>query len=141
MVVQRPIDEEKIANLPIRKDFLGRVKEICSNYEVRLCELCFFRTLSNLRRERMVNTMFDEELDTTEDEPQPGAALRLREFETIRLGSRRLTLPKMAFTVDACDLAGLLIPHVAEPLWVAQKLLCLTALLQKETVWRCFLRP
>src|SRR3546814_6428341 len=31
MVVQKPIDEEKIANLPIRKDFLGRVKEICSN--------------------------------------------------------------------------------------------------------------
>ncbi len=31
-------------------------------------ELCFFRTLSALRRERMVNTMFDEEPDTKEDE-------------------------------------------------------------------------
>jgi len=30
-------------------------------YEVHLCEFCFFRTLSGLRRERMVNTMFDEE--------------------------------------------------------------------------------
>ncbi len=29
-------------------------------YEVRLCEPCFFRTLSALSRERMVNTMFDE---------------------------------------------------------------------------------
>lgn len=37
-------------------------------YEVHLCELCFFRTLSALRRERMVNTMFDEEPDTTEGE-------------------------------------------------------------------------
>jgi len=37
-------------------------------YEVHLCELCFFRTLSALRRERMVNTMFDEEPDTQEDE-------------------------------------------------------------------------
>ncbi|MBM3105874.1 hypothetical protein IIE18_12060 [Pseudomonas sp. V1] len=37
-------------------------------YEVRLCEFCFFRTLSHLRRERMVNTMFDEEPDTAEDE-------------------------------------------------------------------------
>lgn len=37
-------------------------------YEVHLCEFCFFRTLSALRRERMVNTMFDEEPDTTEGE-------------------------------------------------------------------------
>ncbi|MHC3748965.1 hypothetical protein ACYKDZ_08785 [Stutzerimonas stutzeri] len=37
-------------------------------YEVHLCEPCFFRTLSHLRRERMVNTMFDEEPDTAEDE-------------------------------------------------------------------------
>lgn len=37
-------------------------------YEVHLCELCFFRTLSALRRERMVNTMFDEESITTENE-------------------------------------------------------------------------
>lgn len=29
-------------------------------YEVHLCEACFFSTLSNLRRERMVNTMFDD---------------------------------------------------------------------------------
>lgn len=37
-------------------------------YEVHLCEPCFFRTLSTLRRERMVNTMFDETPDTTDDE-------------------------------------------------------------------------
>lgn len=37
-------------------------------YEVHLCEPCFFRTLSALRRERMVNTMFDEEPSTIEDE-------------------------------------------------------------------------
>ena len=29
-------------------------------YEVHLCELCFFRTLSGLKRERMVNTMFSD---------------------------------------------------------------------------------
>ena len=27
-------------------------------YEVHLCELCFYRTLAGLKRERMVNTMF-----------------------------------------------------------------------------------
>ena len=32
-------------------------------YEVRLCESCFFRTLSGLRRERMVNTMFNKEAE------------------------------------------------------------------------------
>ena len=32
-------------------------------YEVHLCECCFFRTLSGLRRERMVNTMFNEETE------------------------------------------------------------------------------
>lgn len=37
-------------------------------YEVHLCESCFFRTLAMLRRERMVNTMFDEEPNNTEDE-------------------------------------------------------------------------
>lgn len=37
-------------------------------YEVHLCEPCFFRTLAMLRRERMVNTMFDDELDTNQDE-------------------------------------------------------------------------
>ncbi len=36
-------------------------------YEVRLCELCFFRTLSALRRELLVNTMFDAP-SNTEDE-------------------------------------------------------------------------
>lgn len=35
-------------------------------YEVHLCEPCFFLTLSTLRRERMVNTMFDETPDTTD---------------------------------------------------------------------------
>ena len=30
-------------------------------YEVHLCEPCFFRTISGLRRERMVNTMFSDE--------------------------------------------------------------------------------
>lgn len=37
-------------------------------YEVHLCEPCFFRTLSALRRERLVNTMFDEEPSTAKDE-------------------------------------------------------------------------
>ena len=37
-------------------------------YEVRLCELCFFRTLSALSRERMVNTMFDEPPDAEREE-------------------------------------------------------------------------
>jgi len=32
-------------------------------YEVHLCELCFFRTLSGLRRERLVHTMFDGETE------------------------------------------------------------------------------
>lgn len=36
-------------------------------YEVHLCEPCFFRTLSALRRERMVNTMFDENFAATDD--------------------------------------------------------------------------
>lgn len=31
------------------------------NYCVHLCELCFFRALSGLRRERMVNVMFDDD--------------------------------------------------------------------------------
>lgn len=30
-------------------------------YEVCLCEPCFFRTISGLRRERMVNFMFSDE--------------------------------------------------------------------------------
>ena len=30
-------------------------------YEIHLCEPCFFRTISGLRRERMVNTMFSHE--------------------------------------------------------------------------------
>ena len=30
-------------------------------YEVHLCEPCFFRTISGLRRERMVNFMFSDE--------------------------------------------------------------------------------
>lgn len=30
-------------------------------YEIHLCEPCFFRTISGLRRERMVNTMFSDE--------------------------------------------------------------------------------
>jgi len=37
-------------------------------YEVHLCEACFFRALSGLRRERMVNTMFDENPDSADDE-------------------------------------------------------------------------
>ena len=37
-------------------------------YEVHLCEPCFFRTLSGLRRERMVNTMFDENPGTSDGE-------------------------------------------------------------------------
>ncbi|WP_205576795.1 hypothetical protein [Pseudomonas aeruginosa] len=37
-------------------------------YKVHLCELWFFRTLSGLRRERMVNAMFNEEPDSTKDE-------------------------------------------------------------------------
>ena len=31
------------------------------HYRVHLCEPCFFRVLSGLRRERMVNGMFDDE--------------------------------------------------------------------------------
>ena len=31
------------------------------HYRVQLCETCFFRVLSGLRRERMVNGMFDDE--------------------------------------------------------------------------------
>ena len=31
------------------------------HYQVHLCESCFFRVLSGLRRERMVNGMFDDE--------------------------------------------------------------------------------
>jgi len=31
------------------------------HYKVHLCELCFFRVLSSLRRERMVNGMFDDD--------------------------------------------------------------------------------
>ncbi|AJO78626.1 MULTISPECIES: hypothetical protein [Gammaproteobacteria] len=37
-------------------------------YEIHLCESCFFRALAMLRRERMVNTMFDDEPDTNQDE-------------------------------------------------------------------------
>lgn len=36
-------------------------------YEVHLCEGCFFHTLGNLRRERMVNTMFDEQAADMDD--------------------------------------------------------------------------
>ena len=32
-------------------------------YEVHLCENCFFRTLSGLRRERMVNDLFNDEAE------------------------------------------------------------------------------
>lgn len=35
-------------------------------YEVHLCEGCFFATLSHLRRERQVNTMFDEQPELAE---------------------------------------------------------------------------
>jgi len=31
------------------------------HYRVHLCEPCFFRALSGLRRERMVNGMFDDD--------------------------------------------------------------------------------
>ncbi len=31
------------------------------HYRVHLCEPCFFKVLSGLRRERMVNGMFDDE--------------------------------------------------------------------------------
>ena len=34
-------------------------------YEVHLCEGCFFSTLSGLRRQRMVEHLFDEESDQT----------------------------------------------------------------------------
>lgn len=36
-------------------------------YEVHLCEMCFFGTLSHLR-ERSVNTMFDGQSNTAEEE-------------------------------------------------------------------------
>lgn len=32
-------------------------------YEVHLCKNCFFRTLSGLRRERMVNDLFNDEAE------------------------------------------------------------------------------
>ena len=32
-------------------------------YEVHLCESCFFRTLSGLRRDRMVNDLFNDEAE------------------------------------------------------------------------------
>ncbi|MCY1299687.1 hypothetical protein D9M70_492260 [compost metagenome] len=39
-------------------------------YEIRLCESCFFSTLAGLRRERMVNSLFDEdEPDLSRFEP------------------------------------------------------------------------
>lgn len=37
-------------------------------YEVHLCEACFFSTLGNLRRERMVNTMFDDKESDPDDD-------------------------------------------------------------------------
>lgn len=37
-------------------------------YEVHLCESCFFRTLAGLRRERMVNHLFDQPSNTQPDE-------------------------------------------------------------------------
>lgn len=33
-------------------------------YEVHLCEICFFNTLANLRRDHMTNHLFDEPADT-----------------------------------------------------------------------------
>lgn len=42
-------------------------KQDGERYEVHLCESCFFSTLSHLRRERMVNPLFDEQPGTTED--------------------------------------------------------------------------
>ena len=47
-------------------------------YEVQLCEHCFFKTLSGLRREHMVNHMFD---DATEIVGQPEEAFGLVERE------------------------------------------------------------
>ena len=38
------------------------------HYQVHLCELCFFRVLSSLRRERMVNGMFDDDKPFSADE-------------------------------------------------------------------------
>lgn len=32
-------------------------------YEVHLCESCFFRTISGLRRDRMVNDLFNDEAE------------------------------------------------------------------------------
>lgn len=50
-------------------------------YEVRLCEACFFRTLSGLRRERLVKTMFDEK---TADLKNFGLVARDDYFNDIR---------------------------------------------------------
>lgn len=36
-------------------------------YQMHLCEACFFSTLSNLRRTRMVNTMFDDDVADPEE--------------------------------------------------------------------------
>lgn len=38
------------------------------HYRVHLCEHCFFRVLSGLRQERMVNGMFDEDLSLASED-------------------------------------------------------------------------
>lgn len=45
-------------------------------YEVHLCENCFFSTLAGLRRERLVNHMFD---NTAEIAGQPEEVFGLRD--------------------------------------------------------------
>ena len=40
-------------------------------YEINLCETCFFATLSYLRRQRMVEHMFEETADETGESSAP----------------------------------------------------------------------
>lgn len=35
--------------------------QAAEHYRVQLCRACFFQTLANLRQERRINTMFDEQ--------------------------------------------------------------------------------
>ncbi|AFK72702.1 hypothetical protein A210_13995 [Pseudomonas putida SJTE-1] len=68
----------------LRADWDSGAQHDGEHYEVHLCERCFFATLSQLRRERQVNTMFDEQTETAEGD-----------FGLVRRGvlGRKLALP------------------------------------------------
>ena len=50
------------------------------HYEVHLCEMCFFRTLAGLKRERMVNHMFDEAPENSDQPQKPFGLVRRDAF-------------------------------------------------------------